>query len=136
MSGLERSQPDSRLMSPSPLIRLHWFVPYVACRQPGSERSPTSTLSLLRHRDVPETGGGSEPCKRRVSRGSGETESKGRNPRQLAELPHITNGSRDEVSRAPDGERSARPSRLFSAQFHQAKRVVLGRTRNAVAANT
>jgi|GEM_PF-3421618 len=43
---------------------------------------------------------GSERCERRVSGVSGETESEGRKPRQLTELPHATDRSRDEVSRA------------------------------------
>ena len=42
----------------------------------------------------------SERCERRVSGVSGETESEGRKPRQLTELPHATDRSRDEVSRA------------------------------------
>jgi len=42
----------------------------------------------------------SEPCERRVSGVSRETESEGRNPRQLTELPHAATKSRDEVSRA------------------------------------
>ena len=37
---------------------------------------------------------------RRVASVSGETESEGRIPRQLTELPHFTDRSRDEVSRA------------------------------------
>ena len=54
-----------------------------------------STLAL----SVPESPGGpgtccgSEPCERRVSRDHGEAESEGRSPRQLAELPDVTDAT-------------------------------------------
>jgi hypothetical protein len=73
----------------------------------------------------PETCCGSEPGERRASRVSRETESEGRNPRQLTELPHAADGTRDEVSRAPIGRRPARPSSMFLAQFLRSDRVVL-----------
>jgi hypothetical protein len=67
----------------------------------------TASKSTLRHDFVtsasPRRAGElllGEPCERRVSSVSRETEAEGRNPRQLTKLPHVANRTRAEVSRA------------------------------------
>jgi hypothetical protein len=56
-----------------------------------------------------------EGCERRVSRVSRESEPKGRNPRQLAELPHAADRTRGELSRGVERFAQQLVSGLFSA---------------------
>src|SRR6187200_1786709 len=72
------------------------------------ERAPVRGHPCAAPCEVPVTvsrkdwssGAGREPCERRVSCVSREPESEGRDPRQLTELPHATDSTRDEGSRA------------------------------------